>query len=97
MRHRVHGRHLNRTSAHRRAMLRNLAAALFEHGQITTTLPKAKAVQPFVERAITIAKKGGLNARRQLESMINDRRIHSWVADPAVGDQKKDNEFFELP
>lgn len=97
MRHRVHGRHLNRTSAHRRAMLRNLAAALFEHGQITTTLPKAKAVQPFVERAITIAKRGGLNARRKLESMINDRHIHSWVADPAVGDHKKDNEYFDLP
>lgn len=97
MRHRIHGRQLNRTSAHRRAMLRNLAAALFEHGQITTTMPKAKAVQPFVERAITIAKRGGLNARRRLEAMINDRHIHSWVADPAVGDSKKDNEYFDLP
>lgn len=97
MRHQIHGKQLNRTSEHRRAMFRNLAAALFEHGQIKTTLPKAKAVQPFVERIITIAKKGGFTARRRIESMINDRKIHSWVADPNVPDHKKDNEFFDLP
>jgi len=104
MRHQVYGRKFNRTSAHRRAMLRNLAAALFEHGQIRTTLPKAKAVQPFVERIITVAKgaadadkTGRLVARRRLESMLNDRRIHGWVADPNVRAEKKDNEYFELP
>ncbi len=50
MRHRIDGKQLNRDSDHRRAMLRNLAAGLFEHGEIETTMPKAKAVQPFVEK-----------------------------------------------
>lgn len=78
-------------------MLRNLAAGLFEHGQIETTLPKAKAVQPFAEKIITIAKRGGLNARRRIEQLINDRKIHSWVADPNVPDSRKHSEYFELP
>ncbi|MBT7352105.1 MAG: 50S ribosomal protein L17, partial [Phycisphaerae bacterium] len=64
MRNRIQGRQLGRDSEHRTAMLRNLAAGLFEHGQIETTMPKAKAVQPFIEKIITIAKKGGLHARR---------------------------------
>ena len=109
MRHRIAGRQLNRSSAHRRAMFRNLAAALFEHGEIETTLPKAKAVQPFVEKLITVAKQGlvdgtdpkakaqRLAARRELESRINDRRIHAWVADANVPDEKKDNPHFDLP
>ncbi len=97
MRHRIHGKQLCRDSEHRTAMLRNLAAGLFEHGQIETTLPKAKAVQPFVEKIITIAKRGDLNARRRIEQLINDRKIHSWVADPNVPDAAKQNAFFELP
>jgi len=78
-------------------LLRNLAAGLFEHGEITTTMPRAKAVQPFVERIITIAKKGGLAARRQVESRLADRKIHAWVADPNVPDRRKTNDYFELP
>ncbi len=78
-------------------MLRNLAAGLFEHGQIETTLPKAKAVQPFVEKIITIAKRGGFNARKRIEQLINDRKIHSWVADPNVPDTAKQNDHFDLP
>ena len=97
MRHRVFGRRLNRNSAHRRAMIRNLAAGLFEHRQIETTLPKAKAVQPFIEKIITLAKKGTLSARRRIEAKINDRAIHSWVADPSVPDAHKDNPYFDLP
>ncbi|MBC8203065.1 MAG: 50S ribosomal protein L17 [Planctomycetes bacterium] len=97
MRHRIHGKQLCRDSEHRTAMLRNLAAGLFEHGQIETTLPKAKAVQPFVEKIITIAKRGDLNARRRIEQLINDRKIHSWVADPNVPDAAKQNDFFDLP
>ena len=77
MRHRIYGKQLNRDSEHRRAMLRNLAAGLFEHGEIETTAAKAKAVQPFVEKIITIAKKGTFTARRQLESKLTDRRIHA--------------------
>ena len=97
MRHRVYGRHLNRDSEHRRAMFRNLAAGLFEHGEIETTLPKAKAVQPFAERIITLAKKGTFTARRQIGAKLNDRRIHAWVAYPNVPDSRKDNPYFELP
>jgi large subunit ribosomal protein L17 len=97
MRHRVYGKQLSRDSEHRRAMVRNLAAGLFEHGQIETTLPKAKAVQPFVEKIITIAKKGTFGARRQIEAKLNDRRIHGWVADDNVPDARKDNPWFDLP
>lgn len=97
MRNRIHGKQLNRTSAHRRAMLRNLAAGLFEHGQIETTRPKAKAVQPFIEKLITTAKRGTFHARRQIESSLTDRKIHSWVADPNVRDSAKENPYFDLP
>ncbi len=57
MRHRVRGRHLSRTSSHRLALRRNLAASLFTHGRIITTMPKAKEVRPFVERLITLSRK----------------------------------------
>ncbi len=97
MRHRIYGKKLNRDSDHRRAMLRNLAAGLFEHGEIKTTLPKAKAVQPFVEKIITIARDGTFRARRRIEARLNDRRIHSWVADDNVPDARKDNPYFDLP
>ena len=97
MRHRINGKQLCRDSEHRTAMLRNLAAGLFEHGQIETTLPKAKAVQPFIEKIITIAKRGDFNSRRRIEQLINDRKIHSWVADPNVPDSAKHNDFFDLP
>jgi large subunit ribosomal protein L17 len=73
MRHRVYGYKLSVDTEHRRAMFRNLAAAVFEHGQITTTLPKAKAVQPLVEKLITLAKRGDLHARRLAFAMLRDR------------------------
>src|SRR5947207_4895125 len=65
MRHRMHHRGFSRTSAHRKAMFENLAAALIKHEQIRTTLPKAKDLRPIVERLITLGKRGGLHARRQ--------------------------------
>ena len=97
MRHRVAGKQLNVQSNHRRAMLRNLAAGLFEHGRIETTMAKAKAVQPFVERLITIALKGNLAARRRLVSRLTDRKVFAWVADPNVPDDRKTSPYFELP
>jgi large subunit ribosomal protein L17 len=97
MRHRISGHQLTRDSDHRRATLRNLAAGLFEHGQIETTVAKAKAVQPFVERLITTAKQGTFAARRRIESRLNDRYAHVFVADPNVPDSAKDNPFFDLP
>ena len=78
-------------------MIKNLAAGLFEHGQIETTLAKAKAVAPFVEKIITIAKQGTYEARRRIEAKINDRLIHGWVADNNVPDSRKDNPYFDLP
>ncbi len=60
MRHRLKGRHLNRTSSHRLALFRNLSRALITHGSIQTTVPKAKELRPFVERLITLAKKAAL-------------------------------------
>lgn len=97
MRHRIAGKQLSIDTDHRKALMRNLAAGLFEHGQIETTLTRAKAVQPLVEKIITIAKQGTLSARRQIERKLNDRMVHVWVADPNVKDWKKDNRYFELP
>ena len=70
MRHKISGRKLNRSSAHRKALFKNLAAALIKHEQITTTLPKAKDLRPVIEKMITIGKKGTLHARRQLISKL---------------------------
>ena len=72
MRHRVGGRKLGRTSSHRLALFRNMAAALIKHEQITTTLPKAKELRPYVEKLITLAKKGGLSNRRLAHSRLLD-------------------------
>lgn len=65
MRHRCRGRKLNRRSDHRKALLANLTVSLIEHEQIVTTLPKAKELRPVVERLVTLAVKGGLEARRR--------------------------------
>ncbi len=72
MRHGFKGRQLNRTSEHRKAMFANMSASLIKHEQIVTTLPKAKDLRPIVERLVTLAKKGGLHARRQAISQIGD-------------------------
>ncbi len=72
MRHKLGGRKLNRTSAHRIALLRNMAAALIKHEQITTTLPKARELRPYVEKLITLAKHGGLSNRRLAHSRMMD-------------------------
>ena len=72
MRHRVAGRKLQRTSAHRAAMFRNMAAALIKHEQITTTVAKAKELRPYVEKLVTLAKRGGLSNRRLAQSRLMD-------------------------
>ena len=72
MRHRVGGRKLQRTSAHRAALFRNMAAALIKHEQITTTLAKAKELRPYVEKLVTLAKKGGLSNRRLAHARLLD-------------------------
>ena len=75
MRHGISGRKLNRTSAHRRAMFANMAAALLKHEQIKTTLPKAKDLRPIVDRLITLGKRGSLHARRQAFAMLRDDKV----------------------
>ena len=72
MRHKVGHRKLQRTSSHRTALLRNLAAALIKHEQITTTTAKAKELRPYVEKLVTLAKKGGLSNRRIAQARIMD-------------------------
>ena len=72
MRHRVGGRKLQRTSAHRIALFRNMSAALIKHEQITTTLAKAKELRPYIEKLITLGKKGGLSNRRLAHARLLD-------------------------
>jgi len=74
MRHRNQGRKLNRTASHRKAMFTNMAAALIKHEQIKTTLPKAKALRPVVEKLVTLSRRGpkDLHARRQAIAQIAD-------------------------
>ena len=72
MRHGAAHRKLGRTTSHRTAMFANMAASLIKHEQITTTLPKAKELRPFVEKLVTLAKKGDLHARRQAISAVRD-------------------------
>lgn len=86
MRHRMQTRRLNRTTEHRKALLRNMAQSLVEHGQITTTVAKAKAIKPYLEKVITLAvatrkraaandNAGSLRARRALHKMLGDRGV----------------------
>jgi large subunit ribosomal protein L17 len=72
MRHKVGHRKLQRPTAHRTAMLRNMAASLIKHEQILTTLPKARELRPYVEKLITLGKKGGLSNRRLAQSRLMD-------------------------
>ena len=72
MRHRVGHRKLQRTSSHRAALFRNMAAALIKHEQIKTTAAKAKELRPYVEKLVTLAKKGGLSNRRLAHARLMD-------------------------
>ena len=75
MRHGMGHRKFNRTKGHRRAMLANLANALLKHEQISTTLPKAKDLRPYVEKLITLGKSGALHNRRQAASTLRDDAV----------------------
>ena len=108
MRHRKAGYKLGRTDAHRKATLRNLAAGLFEHGQITTTIPRAKALQPLVERIITIARRGDVHSRRLIAAKLGgNRRGFDWLYLPKdATEQEREvvekqaefaRQFFDLP
>jgi len=81
MRHRLSGRKLNRTSAHRKAMFANMAVSLLKHEQIVTTVPKAKELRRIADRMITLGKRGNLHARRQAASFLRDDVIVRKVFD----------------
>lgn len=85
MKHNISNRKLNRTTSHRKALLMNLSNALIKHEQITTTLPKAKELRPYVEKIITLGKKGDLESRRKtisiLQDEINTKKIFSTFAE----------------
>jgi len=73
--HLIRGRQLSRDTEHRKAMRRNLVQSLFEHGEVRTTLPKAKEVRSMAERLITLARQQTLTARRRVIATLNDRRL----------------------
>ena len=75
MKHRIKGKKLNRTSSHRKALLKNMTQALIKHEQIITTLVKAKTLKPYFDKLITIGKKGNLSARRQAISKVGDLKL----------------------
>ena len=83
MKHNINYRKLNRTSSHRKALLMNMSNALIKHEQIITTLPKAKELRPFVEKIVTLGKKGDLESRRKtiaiLKFLPKDTKIEKVV------------------
>jgi large subunit ribosomal protein L17 len=108
MRHRRAGYRLGRTTAHRASTLRHIAYGLFEHGQVVTTIPKAKAVQPMVEKIITMAKRGDIHSRRLITAKLGgDRRAFDWLYIARnASDQEKEHvqkmredasQYFDIP
>ena len=91
MRHGIAHRKLNRTASHRKAVFANMAASLIEHEQIVTTLPKAKEMKPFMDKLITLAKRGDLHARRQAISNVRDEAAVRKLFD-VFGERYKDRE-----
>ena len=81
MRHLKSKRKLNKTSSHRKAMLANMAVALIKHEQIQTTLPKAKELSPFVDKLITLGKKGDLASRKKAYSILPEKQWTSKIFD----------------
>ena len=75
MKHNIGHRKLNRTSSHRKSLLMNLSNALIKHEQITTTLTKAKELRPFVEKIVTLGKRGDLESRRKAIAILQDNRM----------------------
>ena len=81
MKHNIKNKKLNKTSSHRKAMLMNISNALIKHEQITTTLAKAKELRRFVEKIVTLGKKGDLLSRRKAVSILQDQKMSKKVFD----------------
>ena len=73
--HMIRGRQLSRDTEHRKALRRNMAQSLFEHGSIRTTEAKAKEMRPFIEKLITLARRNDLTSRRRVVQLMQDRRV----------------------
>ena len=91
MRHRMSGRKLNKTSSHRKAMFSNMTASLLLHEQIRTTKPKAKDLRVFVDKMITLGKRGDLHARRQALSFLQNKEVVAKVFE-ALAERYKDRQ-----
>jgi len=81
MKHNIKNKKLNKTSSHRKAMFMNMSNALIKHEQITTTLAKAKELRRFVEKIVTLGKKGDLLSRRKAVSILQDQKMSKKVFD----------------
>ena len=81
MKHNIKNKKLNKTSSHRKAMFMNMSNALIKHEQITTTLAKAKELRRFVEKIVTLGKKGDLLSRRKTISILQDKKMSKKVFD----------------
>ena len=81
MKHNIKNKKLNKTSSHRKAMFMNMSNALIKHEQITTTLSKAKELRRFVEKIVTLGKKGDLLSRRKAISILQDQKMSKKVFD----------------
>ena len=75
MKHNIKNKKLNKTSSHRKAMFMNMSNSLIKHEQIKTTLPKAKELRPFVEKLITLGKKGDLQSRKRAISILKEKKF----------------------
>ena len=89
MKHNIGHRKLNRTSSHRKSLLMNLSNSLIKHEQITTTLTKAKELRPFVEKIVTLGKKGNLESRRKAIAILQDNKMTTKIFD-TFADRYKD-------
>ena len=81
MKHNITHRKLNRTSSHRKSLLMNMSNALIKHEQIITTLPKAKELRPFVEKIVSLGKKGDLESRRKTIAILQDQKMTKKIFD----------------
>ena len=89
MKHNIKNKKLNKTSSHRKAMFMNMSNALIKHEQITTTLAKAKELRRFVEKVVTLGKKGDLVSKRKTISILNDHKMSKKIFD-VLADRYKD-------
>ena len=95
MKHNITQRKLNRTTSHRKALLMNLSNALIKHEQITTTLPKAKELRPFVEKIVTLGKKGDLQSRRKAIAILQKRK-EDFEASLLLKERKREEAFMKV-